>query len=483
MRILDLLNLAFKNFFRRKMRTILTLLGVVIGSASVVVMVSISIAMDIQIKKNIESWGDLSLVSVNSWGTYDRETGEWKESIPLTQSSMEEFRALPNVIAVTPMMNEYIKLVSGKYVYSCNVYGIDPEAMPYIKGMNEVEEGALLEVGDDNAIVLGYEIAYSFYNPKKNNNNNNMGGYYFYGGGTSKEYTEEREKVVDPMNAPIKMTFDWSYGEQMPPPQEGQPIPKQYKPKLLEVKGTLKRNNDNPWESSNAYMDYRVLMELKKEYNKFMGITDQGNGMDMSSGSGRGSSKKKEQTFQEIRVKVDDITNAKAVTETIKNMGYTVNDFNEYIEQIQKESRNQTIILLLVGSVAFFVAALNIINTMLMSMYERTREIGIMKVLGCKLADVRNLFLFEAGFIGFIGGAIGSLGSAGVSTLINFLNEQNQKNSPWYYEGMEIAKTSIVPLWLILVGTGVAVLIAIISGYYPSLRAMKLSTLAAIKNE
>ena len=66
-----------------------------------------------------------------------------------------------------------------------------------------------------------------------------------------------------------------------------------------------------------------------------------------------------------------------------------------------------------------FVAAIGIANTMMMSIYERTKEIGVIKVLGCAMGNIRSMFLIEAGFIGFVGGVAGVILSYGVSFLIN----------------------------------------------------------------
>ena len=76
------------------------------------------------------------------------------------------------------------------------------------------------------------------------------------------------------------------------------------------------------------------------------------------------------------------------------------------------------------GGISLLIAAIGITDTIIMSIYERTREIGVMKVLGAKLRDIKNLFLFEAAMIGLIGGIVGLGLSLGVSKIINkiFLN-------------------------------------------------------------
>ena len=129
-----------------------------------------------------------------------------------------------------------------------------------------------------------------------------------------------------------------------------------------------------------------------------------------------------------------------------------------------------------IGAVSLFVAAIGIANTMMMSIYERTKEIGVMKVLGCDMGNIRDMFLLESGFIGFMGGIVGLLLSVLISEAVN------------HFVGGE-ALTGIagdlsrIPLWLNLAALGFAVFVGMAAGFIPATRAMKLSPLAAIRNE
>ena len=119
---------------------------------------------------------------------------------------------------------------------------------------------------------------------------------------------------------------------------------------------------------------------------------------------------------------------------------------------------------------SLLVAAIGIMNTMMMSIYERTKEIGIIKVLGCRMSNIAGLFLTEAAYIGFFGGALGLGLSYGLSLVLNnFLESSGFK--------------SIIPLYLAVGALAFSVVVALISGLYPAMRAMKLSPLAAIRNE
>ena len=143
---------------------------------------------------------------------------------------------------------------------------------------------------------------------------------------------------------------------------------------------------------------------------------------------------------------------------------------------MQKELAMIEAVLGGIGAVSLFVAAIGIANTMMMSIYERTKEIGVIKVLGCSLKNIKQMFLMEAASIGLIGGVVGNILSFLVSALINFLAGGGAALG---FEG----DISYIPLWLVLVSMGFAMLVGIMAGYFPAKRAMQLSPLAAIRSE
>ncbi|MEG7531807.1 MAG: FtsX-like permease family protein, partial [Hungatella sp.] len=129
------------------------------------------------------------------------------------------------------------------------------------------------------------------------------------------------------------------------------------------------------------------------------------------------------------------------------------------------------------GAVSLFVAAIGIANTMMMAIYERTKEIGVIKVLGCDMGVIRDMFLLESGFIGFMGGVIGVTFSYGVSYVMNRFLGLSQMMA-----GIA-GDISRIPTWLSLSAIAFAIFVGMAAGFFPSLRAMKLSPLAAIRNE
>ncbi|MGE5398610.1 MAG: ABC transporter permease, partial [Chitinophagales bacterium] len=144
---------------------------------------------------------------------------------------------------------------------------------------------------------------------------------------------------------------------------------------------------------------------------------------------------------------------------------------------MKKASRTVMIILGIIGAVSLLVAAIGIANTMMMSIYERTREIGIIKVLGAEITDIKKMFLAEAAMIGFGGGMIGMGLSLGLSLILN-------KGAAGFMSSIGGAgPVSKIPAVLALSAVAFAMLVGLISGYIPAKRAMNLSVLEAIRSE
>lgn len=167
--------------------------------------------------------------------------------------------------------------------------------------------------------------------------------------------------------------------------------------------------------------------------------------------------------------------NVEELSNVIRGLGYNVSTNIEYIDSMKKQFALVQAVLGGIGAVSLLVAAIGIANTMMMSIYERTKEIGVMKVIGCGLKNIRQMFLLEAAFIGLTGGVIGNILSLIISVVINVLTSGGDTGIP--------ANISSIPVWLLLSSIGFAILVGTAAGYFPARRAMRLSPLAAIRSE
>ena len=185
--------------------------------------------------------------------------------------------------------------------------------------------------------------------------------------------------------------------------------------------------------------------------------------------------------YSRILVKVDDVENVESVQNELRAQGYMTSSLLDIATSVAEQARVIQMILGGIGAVSLLVAAIGIMNTMVMSIYERTKEIGVMKVIGASIANIRNMFLIEASLIGLLGGIFG----VGLSLLGSKLINTVLPSSAMFGGGMdgEAMNLSIIPLWLIVLALLFSIAIGVISGYYPAVRATRLSALEAMRNE
>lgn len=460
----DLIRLAFKNFMRRKTRSVLTILGVLIGTAAIVVMLSLGIGMNESFKQQLKRMGSLNVIDVNPYYfEEDGKGGGYSKQTVLDDKAVAKIAAIEGVEAVTPFLQTGLKLVSGKFTTYANIMGVDPkslEAFDYVAA-----EGRLLLEEDTTALLFGSQTPYNFSNPRANSGRfGRRGGYVFFGGPGGEG--ERPEPDVDVLNDKLVMTFDMSYGERRPAGAGGDTDNKP--PKLYKVKGVGILEESQDEKSYSIFMNIEYLKKIMKENERAQssqGVRNNGN---------------QQEGYQQVKVKVKDMNDVQKVQQQIKEMGYGAYSLTDILESMQEQSATMQAVLGGIGAISLFVAALGITNTMIMSIYERTREIGVMKVLGCMLGDIRNLFLFEAGLIGLLGGIMGLGFSYGASALLNRFAGGLFGGG---YGGGGDSIISLIPLWLALASLGFATLVGLVSGFMPARRAMKLSALEAIKTE
>lgn len=439
MRISDLIRMSASNLWRRKLRTILTVLGVIIGTASIVVMVSIGIGQNKSLMESIEESGSLTSVQVYNWGS--------NEELMLNDSMLENFLTIEHVESVSPRLQFNVIMKQGAYICEyLTFYGVDRKTLENIP----LGEGRLPDKDADSLeFVVGNNVVTNFYNEK------------------TQEYYWDTGEVpdIDFMNRGLFTIFDqnayWSSQG-----GEGNP-PKKY---LLQASGMVEGTVET-WNqySYGVYCDIDALKSTLKTIfrNKAIpGQPTQKNGKPYP-----------EFCYEKVYVNVDKMDNVQEVLLAIQEYGFEAYSDAEYVESMQQQSKTTQLVLGGIGAVSLFVAAIGIANTMMMSIYERTKEIGVLKVLGCALGNIRTLFLMEAAFIGFIGGLLGILLSYGISFVINKV-----AGSAMSYYG-DSGYISYIPPWLALAALGFAVMIGVVSGFLPALRAMRLSPLAAIRNE
>lgn len=458
MRFLDLLQMSVTNLWRRRLRTALTVLGVIIGTASIVVMLSLGFGLNKSTLEQIKASGGLTTIYVSFSGESSSsshqsvENGEGSskdkssDTLKLDDEAIEEIGKLEHVEVASPILNVSAIARQGIYEGNLNITAMSIEAL---KRMNiPLSEGTLPEQGDTLKFIFGNQVIGEFYNRKTDE------GFWDTG-----ELPD-----VDLINKPLFIIFDTEayYNAQN---GEGASPKKYIINNNAMVEGDLEEYNEFSW---NTYADIDAIKTQLKKVFRGKAIPGQ-----PSTKSGKSLGKFE---YNQAYIQVDDMNHVMTVQKTIKEMGFEATSNAEYLKTMQKQYQSIQAVLGGIGAVSLFVAAIGIANTMMMSIYERTKEIGIIKVLGCGLGNIRTMFLTEAAFIGFIGGFFGLILSYIISFIINrFLA------GAYGYGDMQTL--SYIPLWLPFIALIFAVLVGMIAGFFPALRAMRLSPLAAIRNE
>lgn len=436
MRLLDLLGLIFYNLSRRKGRVALTAIGVVIGTAAVVILVSLGNGLQRNATSQFGSIADLTSIMVMP--QYDEQMmmspgmpGGQSTVKLLTENVLADITSIPHVTMVIPrdylrtmsVMN-YARLESWANVMGMGVKDVADMGFTVKEGVGTLERGTA---------VIGEPMLRNFMDPKARPG-------------------QEPPKPPDLLDQQIKLVIT-KYTN------DGQEVRKTV---MLRIVGILKESRNEG--------DYSLIVNL----NDMQGWNEWVMGKRIN---------RSREGYEQVTVKVDSVDNVLAVADSITALG-----FQAYTPQstVQGVSNFYVIIQVVfggVGAVALLVAAIGIANTMAMAILERTREIGLMKAIGATNRDVLSIFLGEAAGIGFIGG----LGGVGMGWLVG--QAINAVALPYLATqaaqmGAPPPDTAVyTPLWLPVFAVAFATLIGLVSGLYPALRAATLVPVVALKYE
>lgn len=446
----DLLRLAWNNLWRIKVRTILTVGGVIIGITFMVIMVSIGIGLERTITGELSGTFQLNLVNVYGGGGYympgmTLREGEGEQKV-LNKRALQEIERVGGVTAVTPVVHVPVgEIRLRRDMIWVSILGMDLPQMEYF--------GFTLE--EERPIPRGGSIA--------------LAGYYVpetaAGGGRDFFAPNEGEKEVERLelaNRRIEIICrrgpEWDSdmldnGMQLSP-EEMEEEEKIYR---LRVAGVLEESGS--WEDYSLVVPLDIAEEITDWYFRERGYF-QHNGYD------------------EVKVFVDDTREVNRVAEVIKEMGFSAFSLKEMIESTANVFKILQFVMGGIGGVALLIAAVGIANTLIMSIYERTKEIGIIKVVGASIPNIRNLFLLEAGFIGFMGGIIGVLSGWLGGLLLNFIAGAYLSQS-----GAGEINLVCLPLTVAVFTVFFSALVGLAAGFYPAIRAANLSAIEAIRYE
>lgn len=455
MAIRDLLRLVWSNLLRRKARVAMTAIGVVIGTAAVIVLVSLAAGLQRSATRDLGSIGELTEIRVSP-GSIARSfggvtSGQAEEAV-LNDRALAEFRELPGVVAATPLqqLSGAARLRVDRLEGYAQIVGVDPSQVDDLDF--ELENGTA-RLGRWQALV-GARVDENLYNPRTGRSVVPGQPRGPVGTGAAPEGSAV-EEPPDLQGQPMQLVISKMSDEEQPTERTVR----------LRVTGTLKE--------SGGQRDYTLYLALSDVVSLNRWVSG------ARSDPGRGG-------YSQALVKVASADQALSVEQEITSRGFFAFSARSALQGI-----NQIFLIIQgvfggIGAIALIVAAFGIANTMLMAIYERTREIGLMKAVGATNRDVMSVFLAEAGAIGLLGGAAGVLLGVGLGASIDWIAGVYLRSQA-AQSGASVAEMSIsivhTPLWLPIFALVFSALVGVVSGAYPALRAASLDPIAALKYE
>lgn len=471
MKFTDCLLSALQNLRRHKTRTILTSLGVVVGCMSILIMVSIGHGLSESQQSMIEGMGDITKITIYNNQYFDSSTGTTSSTTnAIDDEKLLEFKAIEHVKVVSPLLqlqDFQTKVTAKNDIYQadyCPIVGMSKDLIneEYLN----LEEGVFPQSSASTQtidVLVGADFAYLFRDTRRPDGQNMISPYedgFGYYGMMNEEETmpEKQEPYFQPLDETIKLTLS-SY-------TEASSTPKEATFKLRPVGKTVADYNLTYETSEGIIFDLDSFKNIVNQARREAGLP------------------RKSFTYSSVVVYADSIDNVKSIQDTITSMGFEAYSTHDTIESIQESSRSIQMILGGIGAISLLVAAIGITNTMIMSLTERIREIGIMKALGCRTRDIQMIFLTEAGAIGFLGGSFGILFSYLISWAINYFAWQPKGNFLEFVQFIFTSgsgRISVIPLWLALFGLLFSIVIGLVAGFIPAKRSLKISALEAMK--
>lgn len=447
MRWSDLLATSLASLRQRFFRTFLTVLGVTIGTTAVVVMVSLGVGMSDAMMQSMDS---VTLRQVTVAGLPQQQGGVQPvdPSMPsaMDEALRERLAAQPGVEVVIPVFYASAQARVGAATSYLQILGVPAEALSELD-MN-LAWGTSPEPGAPLGLLVGDQVGTTFYDMVGNPGS------------------------VDLQTQSMFLTFeDGGMGMPVGPQPTGDPAPAKPPKKFIVSATGMIAGNGQQWgpNSTMVYADIDSLRDAMEKAYPGKALPGQPAKPDGSPKPGF--------VYNEFRLLTADAEAAELVLADLKAQGYQVYAAVEFIQEMQRQAAMVQAVFGGIGFISLFVAAIGIANTMMMSVYERTKEIGVMKVLGAALRDIRSLFLMESASIGLLGGLLGLGLSIAVSTILNATLGQGGG-----LMGMP-GEISVIPLWLMVGAVAFATAIGTVAGIVPAQRAMRLSPLAAIRSE
>lgn len=484
----DLIELAGRNLREAVLRNSLTTLGISVGVASLVAMLSLGVGLQQMADKRLAKSGLFDTIVVTSRReinrfnrAQDRNAPPPAQSRTLDENARLEMERLPNVLEAVPDIRFITELRFDGKPHLNMVAGLpqsarDRDAFDTIQGTyfsSPIASEAILqkEFADE---LLGAQDTPTHPSTITLEQTKTLIGKDLilrYGERTSNS----------PSGAPVKMPKEDSQPHKSDAPSSQNPsanvfpeedaapmvgysvIPRQA---VLRIVGITDQDPDSMRGQGRA----RVFIPLQFAENMHVMLPN-----DLRENT-RGLSGV--QTYSTLSVRAKDPNQVEAIQDAIKKMGFNTFSILDATRSLRRFFAVLDVFLGIFGSLALAVSSIGIVNTLVMAILERRRDIGIMKAIGASDGDVKTLFFAEAGVMGLLGGFLGVLMGWGIGRAINF-------GTDIYLHSQDLPSENIwlVPWWLVLGAIVFSVTVSMFSGLYPAARAARLDPVKALRYE
>lgn len=462
MSILDLLYTAFGNLWRTRIRTFLTVLGVMVGIGALISMVSFGTGLEKNITDVFQS-NDLftsltvtaSKISLQNPSSMMEESG--RSTVPLNDSVIALIKKVDGVEMAYPEISTPVRVMYGSKSTTRNLMGM-PAQMRNYKPYDELLAGKFFTSDSAKEVIVSTELLQKL-------------GVYLKTEKAS-EYDTLKAKRVAPeslIGKKIKIvTASMSQMSMNPMAMMmgmGGSSPVAQTEFEFVIGGIMKSER---FSGRNLGGDIIAPLHSAQKLPS-LGFT---NVMELLN---RGSTKSK---YSSVYVRVKEVKDAEPVRKQLEKMKLNIFSFADQLQEIKRGFLVIDSILGVIGIISLLVAALGIINTMLMSILERTREIGIMKAIGGSELQIRIIFFFEAGCIGLLG-ALGGIGLGWIVTRIANVIVNIQASQ----QGQDPIELFYFPVWLIVGSIVFSIGISLLAGLYPAIRASRVDPVEALRHD